>query len=143
MTLTEFLLARIAEDEALARDATRGPWELVDRGHSIKIVGDEPPYNSLAKWDQNDLPRGLHWLSDAPDLVHIVRHDPARVLAECDAKRRIVEHLAETAAKCPPDDWPDEGGMELAPLADQSRYLLRLLALPYADHPDYQPEWRV
>jgi hypothetical protein len=43
---------------------------------------------------------------------------PARVLAECEAKRRIVEQV---------------NGME---------YVLRLLALPYADHEDYRPEWR-
>lgn len=46
---------------------------------------------------------------------------PDRVRAECDAKRRIVEEF---------DATEDHG------------YLCRLLALPYAAHPDYRQEWR-
>jgi hypothetical protein len=49
--------------------------------------------------------------------------DPARVLAECAAKRRIVSFAA---------DLTEEGTDDL----------LRLLALPYADHPGYRQEWR-
>lgn len=56
----------------------------------------------------------------------------ARVLAECGAKRRIVEmawhHLGD-------DDYA--WGMEEA-----KRQILAVLALPYADHPDYREEWR-
>jgi hypothetical protein len=57
--------------------------------------------------------------------------DPARVLAECEAKRRIVELLAAGGR--------DEAraGMDAA-----RERLLPLLALPYADHPDYRPGWR-
>lgn len=53
---------------------------------------------------------------------HIVRHDPARVLREVAAKRMLVERLGR--------------GRSAA-----SRESVRLLALPYAQHPDYQPEW--
>ena len=50
---------------------------------------------------------------------HIARHDPARVLAECDAKRRIVERRNHL-------DGPT----------------LRALAAVYADHPDWREEWK-
>ncbi len=53
---------------------------------------------------------------------------PARVLAECAAKRGIVE-IQRTDLVDDPEDWR----------ADE---ILRLLALPYADHPAYRPEWR-
>ncbi len=53
---------------------------------------------------------------------------PGRVLADCAAKRGIVE-LQRADLMDDPDDWR----------ADE---ILRLLALPYADHPAYQPEWR-
>ena len=50
-----------------------------------------------------------------------------RVLAEVDAKRQIV-------AKC--DNVADGSAWDLA------QAVLRLLALPYADHPEYRPEWK-
>jgi len=55
------------------------------------------------------------------DPAHIARHDPARVLAECEAKRRILTYAEHN------DDV----------------YLLgSYLALPYADHESFQAEWR-
>ena len=50
---------------------------------------------------------------------------PARVLAEVDAKRRILEEASSMV-------WRDSLG-----------YFLRLLALPYAGHPGYREEWRL
>jgi hypothetical protein len=70
--------------------------------------------------------------------------DPARVLADIDARRRVVdmfeqyEHattrIGDTATPGLPS-WLDGGQAAL----DRA---LRLLALPYADHPDYRAEWR-
>ena len=94
MTLTEFLLARIAEDEAGVRDGTVGIIAI-----------------SLA----------------------------ARILAECGAKRRILALHASGQPWCECGVWDTtehgEPGYEICPT-------LRLLALPYADHPDYDQEWR-
>ena len=62
--------------------------------------------------------------------------NPARVLAECEAKRRIVEasrSYHESDQDPDPDD-PD-GGWALS-------IALRALALPYADHTDWREEWR-
>ena len=75
MTLTDFLLARIAEDES---------------------------------WCKR-----LHVTTDpgAPD-------DVTRVLAECEAKRLLIERVGN----------PDWAGFNI-------------LALPYAAHPDYRPEF--
>jgi hypothetical protein len=92
VTLTEFLLTRIAEDEAVARAAEQ-------------------------TWDSDR--DGGWWVGCDPDTqAHIARHDPARVLTECEAKRAIVELISSPGPQA-----------------------LRLLALPYADHADYQPEW--
>ena len=71
---------------------------------------------------------------------------PARVLAECAAKRNLV--LACRAAR--PDLTflgsrpPGMGDFPLTP-ADQHQLAaltLGLLALPYAGHRDYREEWR-
>ncbi len=61
-------------------------------------------------------------------------HDPARVLAECEAKRRIVERFNLLA----------EGGDGHEAMYRRSEMVgvLRALALPYADHPEFRSEWR-
>jgi hypothetical protein len=85
LTLTDFLLARIAEDEEAA------------------------PY------------------------VFAEQYTPSRVLAECEAKRRIVD-LCE-------DNLRDlsAGGTGRRQF---SSYALQILAQPCADHPDFRDEWR-
>lgn len=57
---------------------------------------------------------------------------PARILAECDAKRELL-------ALADPYDFADDGGTGMSVHADT---ILRILAVPYAAHPDYQNEWR-
>ena len=96
VTLTDFLLARIAEDEEAAEGVNRGRWN-----------------SRVARLDG--------------DLYALVsRQHPARVLAECEAKRRIVEHC-------------DYDHLALSP---GDPYVLQLLALPFASHPDYDESWK-
>jgi hypothetical protein len=123
MTLDEFLLARIAEDKRVAMyaagDDGRAEW-------SVDVVGDGPAGPGSAE--------------------HVARHDPARVLAECSAKRQIVLACRDARPETkflgtrPPGmaDFPTaaHGQHQLAAVT------LALLALPYADHPHYRPEWR-
>lgn len=69
------------------------------------------------------------WLADRVD--HIRRHDPARVLAECAAKRRIVEEFAKHDQR-----------NSLNEQAWQAWHLIVLtLARVYADHPDFDLTW--
>jgi len=115
MTLTEFLLARIAEDEAAAAAAVSrrdgiDSWEAVGSG---TVVG--PGYDKVK---HVMLPS-----SEDGAARHIARHDPARVLAECEAKWRIVKEWGWS-------ETLDGDG------------LMRIMALPYADHPDYRQEWK-
>lgn len=128
--LVEFLLARIAEDEACAREAmgaTDGEWSSWNRS-----------------WDAGarDLAAGGERMAALPTTIdeHVCRHDPARVLAECEAKRRIVNlHRPETFEDAPAEAFctHDQRTSGLWPCPT-----MRLLALPYADHPDYREEWR-
>ena len=132
--LTSFLLARIAEDEAVAREA--GP----DGGEWSSRYSDDPTCHMFGDYG---------WLVSGPGVEvedsdwgkaladHIARHDPARVLAECEAKRRIVEELAIpyiAERRRLMNGQPSWG--------DEHPELLLWLALPYADHPDYREEWR-
>jgi hypothetical protein len=89
MTLTDFLLARITEDEAAFRKS----------------------------WSRGVLD------PDASELERLLV--PARMQAECEAKRRIITGASLEIGLSTAEDW-----------------LFPLLALPYADHSDYNAAWR-
>lgn len=103
-SLTVFLLARIAEDEAVAQACSPG-WTGPESMGAIEGGGS-------------------------------VLVSPKRVLAECEAKRAIVEEHSP---------WATANGYCGA---HDGRYLLedcptlRALALSYADHPQFQDDWR-
>lgn len=88
--------------------------------------------------------------------AHIARHDPARVLREIDAKRRVIDTYAVVSGRSKDlsarrDRLKDRGHdllmseMDLETAIHQRDVLasvLRLLALPYDQHPDYREEWK-
>lgn len=128
LTLAEFLLARIAEDEAAAQ-----------RDGADAMVG----------WRWKNYPERAYNEAQALALAR-----SRRVLAECEAKRRITElhapaYLRKVHAKygTPVRCEVCEDGLGLEPDSIDHKPLpcptLRLLALPYADHIDYRQEWRL
>lgn len=131
MTLVEFLLARIAEDEKLAREALEENPEptawVAERRYdgtwAMDLHSTHPDADSHGVGEDVLVPREM--------AKHIVGWKPARVLAECEAKRRIVERYENTTF----DHWAE-------PDREYEHWILPLLAVPYADHPDYQQEWR-
>lgn len=149
MTLAEFLLARIAEDEAVATDAKDDHadadghwwWDGVDFEGSWPT--SEPPKDDKSYAFQS-------W------EVMAERLDPARVLAECEAKRRIVELHAPVIpvspfSKCGHPGCDQSHSEKRLPPAcptcptsdvDGACETLYTLAIPYVDHPDYRDEWR-
>jgi Family of unknown function (DUF6221) len=123
--LAAFLRARLDEDEQMAREAAdgdSGSW-FVGCKWNVYRAEDETPDDDVEK---NQL---VVYGNVSSQSDHIARHDPERVLAEVDAKRRIVLMNASAA---------DNIGPERAALA-----LLTLWALAavYRDHPDYRQEW--
>lgn len=142
MELTEFLLARIAEDESAARvcaEAFPSPWEVVDRGHSATVATDEP-YMAVASLDQADETPG-RWPGD--HLDHIARHDPARVLATVEAYRKIVAlhgHVTVRLIDGPIEACTTCGSTDDAPV-DWPCDTLRALASIWADGDDHDPAW--
>lgn len=117
-TLAQFLLSRIDEDEALAR-----------RAYEEGASNATDPCSAEA--------------------LHTARHSPARVLISCEAKRQIVnatldvdpDQVSELFALEPqgPADLPRE--QTVAEMQFFER-VLRYLAVTYADHPDYELQWR-
>lgn len=107
-SITDFLDARISEDEAAAQKAADSPSQAgMHWGRYYREV-----------LGPGAVEVGTTVTSDY--AAHIARHDPARVLAECAAKRELVEV------------WSDEHG---------GHHVLRALATIYKDHPDYDEKW--
>lgn len=123
-TLSEFLLARIAEDQDVAETVmSPGLWQ--EAGDDFERIED-----AEGQWAADTI---------VGNARHIVRWQPARVLAECDAKRRIVEQFQR-------NEQIGHSSNILAPEVRRTNLTLEgvllALALPYADHPEYQETWR-
>lgn len=73
---------------------------------------------------------------DAAQREHIARHDPGRVLAEVEAKRRILDEYEQATGQYATHSQVS-AGEEIG-----LRFALKALALPYAEHPDYDEAWR-
>jgi hypothetical protein len=134
--LAAFLLERIAEDEHHAKIATRGPWEAAMDGQDYGVKSPARP-GLVASCNRGKASEDVY------NSLHIARCDPPRVLAECEAKRRIVELAAEVLDPANWETKDNSGGLISVPIARQRmRDVLGLLAVPYGDHPDYRQEWK-
>jgi hypothetical protein len=126
MTIEEFIEARIAEDESVAKAATDAPWsynrakqwhdgadfETLTNGQEFVGYGGPSPFRGcIATTGDAGDPQSM------ADAEHIARHDPARVLRQCAALRLALEF------------W-------------QGLTRLRTIAAIWSDHPDYREEWR-
>jgi hypothetical protein len=135
-TLPDFLLDRIAEDEAVARDAVPTGW-----------VTFRQPDGSMSHTALGTPEDDGGWIVDGrlvQDERAEVFYDPARVLAECEAKRRIVEHFrwVINTERVPTDRPGVYDRRSVYAYSEEGEDVFRLLALPYAGHPDYNEEWR-
>jgi hypothetical protein len=144
MTIVEFLEARIAEDEALAQAAAESTTPAMDTSREpVGPTWEDGDGMVLGKLDKDGYPiplwdnEGSWTLSMDPAVsAHVARHDPARVLAECAAKRAIIKEWEDPASL---QDYDREGAF----YASAITHVLECLAAVYKDHPDYQEEWSV
>lgn len=144
--LIAFLRARLDEDEAAAKAAHLGPWDLETEvggfGPVAYVLMPLPPHKGARTGLTRYIPLGTQ---DADTAAHIARHDPARVLREVEAHRAILARHAATRGSfqliCPVC-WTigriDGADLEGDPWPCVT---VRHLAAVYSDHPDYDPEW--
>lgn len=137
MDLADSLRARLDEDEQVAR-ACEGPKWLARPERDPDVDAWFPTDVVLRTAETGH----TLWYDEGRDVqeeaVHAARHDPARVLAEVAAKRRIIELHPEVrftnvglgirdAAVClrchtvmdSPDDWPEDGPEWSYPLVQE------------------------
>lgn len=127
--LVDFLRARYDEEAELAQAADGDQIEATDSLWGTKYLtlrGDHDDRHTT------ELPAAL--------ANHIARHDPARVLAEVEAKREMLREADSFCAEYYADMDDDSSAYQRAACWRETN--ARLLALPYANHPDYRDEWR-
>ena len=138
--IVAFLLARISEDERLARVTIR---------HLDTVTG------------QSDEEVQWRWAAVSPtsgstELFGPGAPAPNQILAECAAKRTIIDEIAivrDAAVDvgnrkhfATTDKTRIECRVELARLEGRLQILrtaVRAFTRPYAGHPDYDPAWAV
>lgn len=143
MTILEFLNARIAEDEAASDKATGARWVVLP-GVDASLVSIDATLVRDDKWKYGRFGNIATTSHDAAYAEHIARHDPARVLAECAAKRAIMQQAiaASDDRATIIDEYCIGGeGADEAYASDPGLLVIRALATVYKDHPDYQEEW--
>jgi hypothetical protein len=113
VNISEFLEARISEDEAAAREVET----------DFQFDPSSPLYSPLDVYS----PGGY-------DTAPVISIDSTRVLAECAAKRAIIKEWEDPALL---QDYDREGAF----YASAITHVLECLAAVYKDHPDYQKEW--
>lgn len=138
MTLLEFIMARLDEDEERARAAGGDAWELVDRGWMVKVTNTTDGA-TVAMWDQANLPRTLGWLSDHPYPRHVVAEHPQATLRRCAIFRAMLGH-AENAGDLQTAMY-DDRGYAAGPDTRIGELMHRTIAAYWCKHPDYLPEW--
>lgn len=122
--LAAWLLAQIDADERVAERARDVSTDL----------GQQASWSAFSATDIAD-----------EAVIHVEAWGPDRVVADCEAKRRIVDLHPVVG-----DDVCDtcvvgKQGYPLHPHSTPERWpcgTLRALASSYADRPGYEPDWR-
>lgn len=149
--LVAFLRERLDEDERAALDATQHRWIVSERRTP---ASPNSPYGDLFLVAADEgFGAPAFRFKDERDARHIARHDPARVLAEVDAKRRILAEYSATVLLRDEADarvkaaWPEPDAQDLDTWTRAQReaaimhdWVLQL-ALPFRDHTEYRAEW--
>ena len=162
--LIAFLRDALAEDERVAREAPGPAWiQAIEReGEPGRWRGIKAELVSLPP----DLPGAPFSVgatvvssSDRRTVAHIARWDPARVLAEVDAKRKRIAWLLDLEHEPGPEEFPtwescrlrwtedmagdEEIGYCSCGLDSWRNQLFRFEAQPYAGREGWRSEWKI
>jgi uncharacterized protein DUF6221 len=135
--LVRWLGAQLDEDERIAREA---PMEIGQTDDGDGGLADVPARwvpshhlvmrEPLADDEETRIVTDCAAFGGRSAAVHIAGWDPARVLREIDAKRRMIGECERAV------DQDSRGMLSMA------EDFLRLLAVPFADRPGFREEWR-
>lgn len=148
MNISEFLEARIAEDEKQAQSAggAEQRWgamtEETGNGENIYYTVELAGAIDTTIADMASTQR-----IGREQAEHIARHDPSRVLAQCAANRAVVRMHGDMNSDFASENVPSICEVCHDYYRHDAEYwpcpTLRALAAVYKDHPDYRDEWRL
>jgi hypothetical protein len=128
--LITWLRKQLDDDDRVAQGALHpdavNPGSWITEHHNSEYH-DEPNRCHIAE------DKGGHYWSVAhevfvPNAEHMARWDPARVLAEVDAKRERLTWI--------------EGELGDDPTDEAAQWLAKLEGMPFAGRPGWREEWR-
>lgn len=144
--LVTFVRARLDDDEQAATQCQERSWSF--SGSNCHVIAEQAANGSFrtVAWCANG------YDDDLSNSIHIANYDPARVLREVEAKRRIVAIHNRRA-----DVYPDTAGGTFEnccqgcgfegvcedPVVENVNDCpeLKALAAVWSDHPDFRAEW--
>lgn len=134
--LITWLRAQLDDDERVARAVRSGPWRTV-------IIPDRSgPDTVLELGGTDDRVVSTGFFDDDPvrpaEAEHIARWDPARVLAEIAAWRRILDLCV---ALGPDPGFAGEWELYPGDMAEMATRTILELAQPYAGRDGWREEW--
>lgn len=140
-------IARDGRDVEVMKLAYPTPWELSDRGWMVHVTADAPAFREVVRLEQWEGEPEAEWLSDF--VQHVVNWNPDRVIADCEAKRRIIEqHSSREVASLDRATWAQVFVVCRTCCVGDRQVVapcptLRLLAVPMAGRAGYREEWRL
>jgi hypothetical protein len=143
LDIAAFLRARYDEREARAKaaDVKQGDtsWFVspvvatAPRNFTVRSAQDKRPIARAADLAGDDAADTVGILDGEAVAAHIADNDPEFVLAGIKAKQQIVDMWAR---------WADGFGT-FGRAGEAMESTLRLLAQPYAGHPEFREEWKL
>lgn len=131
--MVSWLRGVLDDEERVAEAARRGDgrWEYRD----CRDDPDVYPWQVYAPDARMSAGTGF-----APqEAQHMARHDPAWVLREVEAKRRIIDRYEDCLSRLESEHFEMAARGQVREYVD---FVLPLLALPFSDRPGYREEWR-
>lgn len=116
----EFLKSRISDDKSAAQAAVGGSASWGAYFTSEDEHGDH--YRDIRDDNGENIVLANETHPNGEQAAHIARWDPARVLAECEVKRAILD------------------AVEAVPTSTML-HVLRQIGSVYSNHPEYDPAW--
>lgn len=125
--LVQWLTACLDADAVKAQAAIDAEFITCGQWLARGPYGDGDRYGNIqSELNEQIIEHDLLW----PQAVHIVAWDPARVLREIDAKRKLLAHVVEQIENA-----------EVWWLEDVLTPVLKHLAAPYSGRPGFREEW--
>lgn len=133
LDIVAFLTEQYDADEAIARDASNLQEDSENGWGSI-------PRPDVGTRGAATITPHIGLLYESESVAHVVRFNPARVLADIAAKRELLlwhEEDRYRVGRCS-NCHTNLGQSHLWPC-----HVVKLLAAPYAGQPGYNPAWAV